>query len=330
MCPAPLAAADEAIAIVTRIRVKSANPEWRARFLFRAIRALRGADRRGTCQRRTTAPYGVRSAPPRKCAPDRSPTSSRWARLARSGRRSAGGRAARAADLAAVAPGSAHPAAGCRRSRNASRCATPSRRRARNSTPFASARAESPRGRPRFPESLAQVQRQLPPRHGGARVFRRRQQLARLAADAQRAASCRSPGPRAGCSEPSARWQRGDAGGPAAPRTRPGFDVVRTSARRHSRNPHAGAGRRPAQQRAVRVAARAGRWRRTARRSIRTRVCAVAGARDGKRPAGEVAQHARRRGVRPGLRRRRSPAARRQERRLRHACAVRRRPRPTT
>src|SRR5207244_11742845 len=31
--PGATAAADEAIGIVTRIRVKSANPEWRARFL---------------------------------------------------------------------------------------------------------------------------------------------------------------------------------------------------------------------------------------------------------------------------------------------------------
>ena len=83
--PGAAAAADEAIAIVTRIRVKSANPEWRARFLSARYAPYEARIAADLAERRMPAPSGAHSAPPKKCAPDRSATNSRWARLARSG-----------------------------------------------------------------------------------------------------------------------------------------------------------------------------------------------------------------------------------------------------
>ena len=284
--PGAIAAADEAIAIVTRIRVKSANPEWRARFLSaryapyeaRIAAELASADAGAVWRAfRTAEEVRARSL----------------ARRTRAGRdwrdsagRSAGRRTARAADLAAVAPGSPHPAAGRRRSRNArvaalhrgdaraTRCHSHPPGRSRRAADFASRVAGA---------GAAAVAAG----HGGARVFRRRQQRACLAAHAQRVASCRSARPRAGCSEPSARRSA------ATQRlATPGERHLGSMLLGHlldgiPETPHAGAGRRSSQRRAVRVAARAGRRRRTADRSIRVGVCAIAGSRDGKRPAGE-------------------------------------------
>ena len=70
-----------------------------------------------------------------------------------------------------------------------------------------------------LPESIAEVQRQLPARHRGARVFRRRRQHACVAADQPRAAAHRAPGPRAvaACDRRRRRPARRGAR-PAAPR----------------------------------------------------------------------------------------------------------------
>ena len=78
------AAADTAVAIETRIRVKSANPEVRARFLsasYAPYEARIEVDLAGG-RRRITRPYGKRSGSPRPSAPARWRTGSRKARRA--------------------------------------------------------------------------------------------------------------------------------------------------------------------------------------------------------------------------------------------------------
>ena len=133
-------------------------------FSFRAIRAVRGADRRGPRRApdagalwrafRTAEEVRARSLA------DELATGRDWRDPATDPQED---ELRARLTVAAIAPGSPNPAAGRRRSRNTLRCATRSRRRARNSMPIAFARAEWPHSRPRSRTHWRRCSRQLPP-----------------------------------------------------------------------------------------------------------------------------------------------------------------------
>ena len=204
------------------------------------------------------AQYGMHSAPPKKCAPDPSETNSRWARLARFGpsirRKKSCAPQLTSQQLlleARIQRQDADEAGtiALRHSIEETRAQLDAIRVRQGGVAATTDLASRVTG-----ASAAAVAAG----NGGARLFCRRQQRARLVAHAQRVAACRPARPR-----PAATSHRRCGSCTRRTHTRRvlGFDVVRTSARRHPRNPHAGAGRRPAQWRAVRVAAGARRWR---------------------------------------------------------------------
>ena len=175
------------------------------------------------------APYGGHSAPPRKCAPDRSATNSRWARPARSGQS-----IRRKKSCAPSSPSQQLRLEAAIQRQDADEAGTVALRHSIEET-----RAQLDAIRVRQ-GGVAATQTSLPgvagasaapvaAGHGGARLFRRRQQRARLAAHAQRAASCRSARPRPAATSRRRRGgvaTRRHAGTPAAQSR---FDVVRAT-----------------------------------------------------------------------------------------------------
>jgi tetratricopeptide (TPR) repeat protein len=224
-----IAAANEAIAIVTRIRVKSANPEWRARFLsarYAPYEALIAADLAssdvGAVWRTFRTAEEVRA-------------------------RSLGD------ELALSASGAIRPADPQEeelRARLTSQQLLLEGRiqrqdpeegtlALRHSIEETRAQLDAIRIRQ---GGVAARQTSLPgvaragtapvaAGYGGARLLRRRPWRARLVADPQRVASCRSA-----CPRPAATGHRRCGRCARRPHSEPrlGFDVVRTSARRHS------------------------------------------------------------------------------------------------